>query len=197
MPHVNCLQAQLQGTEEKKAKSNLTGLVPNTDEEKNALSFKWKGIDLGSTLLEIKKTHPGLVADSSWLPAIEKKQGISGLALRDEPGIDMALVRTYKDKAYYVIIVYDYDDVAALAGGDFSGGLKLLLGKLRSKLGGGDFSSNDEKKKYQVEWVFKKVNRSISIEFHDKERYARLLYIDETVQKHLTEEATKKADVGF
>ena len=186
MVQVNCLQAEQQDTEEQK------------EQEKNAQSFAWKNISLGSTLLEIKKTHPKIVADDDWVPAAEKKQGVGGLALRGEPGIDVGFLRTYEDKVYFAIIIYDYDDIQALSGGDLQAGLKLLITKLKDKLGDDfDFAKDEDEKQYQLTWVAKKVNRRIRIIFDDKEQYARLLYSDTAVENQIIEKAKKTADVGF
>ena len=186
MTQVNFLQAQAVGTE------------PQKEEEKNAQGFAWKSINLGSTLLEIKKTHPKTIADDEWLSETEKKGGVSGLYLEGESGINMALLRTYEDKVYHAIIIYDYDDISALAGGDFSAGVKLITDKLKAKLGDDfDFDQNEEEKQYQLKWEFKTVNREIKMIFDDKKEYARLMYEDTLVGKQIVEKAKKSADVGF
>jgi len=166
--------------------------------EKNAQSFAWKNISLGSTLLEIKESHPKIEANSDWISAAEKKQGIGGLMLQGEDGIDMGLLRTYEDKVYYVIIIYDYDDLRALAGGDLQAGLKLFLTKLKGKLGDDyEFDTNEDDKTGLFTWAAKEVNRQIQLQYDDKEQYIRLFYKDTAVAKQIIEKAKKNADVGF
>jgi hypothetical protein len=166
--------------------------------EKNAQSFAWKNINLGSTLLEIKKSHPKVVADTTWLPAVEQKQGVGGLALKGESGIRSGYLRTYEDKVYFAIIIYDYDDIKALSGGDLEAGAELLVTKLTEKLGPDVKVTKDkDTEQYMLGWVFQKVNRRIAIIFDDKENYARLLYTDTAVEKQIIEKAQKTADVGF
>jgi|GEM_PF-6225939 len=166
--------------------------------EKNAQSFAWKKISLGSTLLEIKKSHPKVVADSSWVPAAQKKQGVGGLTLEGESGIDSGLLRTYEDKVYLAIIIYDYDDIKALSGGDWSAGMKLLVKKLQEKLGDdAEYTGDEDAKTYQLLWEFNKVNREIALIINDKKQWVRLLYKDTAVAKQIIEKAQRTADVGF
>jgi hypothetical protein len=166
------------------------------EQEKNAQSFAWKKISLGSTLSEIKESHPKIIDNDEWISAAEKKQGVGGLVLQGEAGIDMGLLRTYEEKVFFVIIVYDYDDVKALSGGDLEAGLKIFLTKLKDKIGD-DYEYSEGEDTGQFLWELKKVNRKIALEFDDKDRYIRLLYKDTAVAKQIIEKAKETADVGF